>query len=94
LFAILSESVNAVMLDPISFENSRSKNAREDTIREHMAILNCIRERDPEGARAAMLAVLRDAKYNWAGYPARDAQLYRPFPSVVKRESKSKPKAK
>jgi len=90
LFAIIAESVTSAMLDPIRFVYERNLAvAREDTIREHTAILNCIKARDANGARRAMLASLSDALYNWDGYPARDAQLLSPVSRSSKRGRRS-----
>ena len=84
LFAVLAESVNAVMLDPIRFVYERSPEAQADTVREHTHILACIRARDAEGARKAMLASLKEARYTWDGYPERDATSL----ATVKRPAK------
>lgn len=69
LFGILSQSINAVMVDRIRFTFERNRRAREDTIQEHSRILDRVKARDPEGARKAMAESLTDAPYNWGGYP-------------------------
>jgi GntR family transcriptional repressor for pyruvate dehydrogenase complex len=68
LFIMLAQSVNAVMLDPIRFVYANEKHAREDTIREHSAVLERIKARDPKGARKAMESFLADAPNKWGGY--------------------------
>jgi GntR family transcriptional repressor for pyruvate dehydrogenase complex len=72
LFMILSESINAAMLDPIRFVYERNKSALEATIREHSLILDRVKARDPAGARQATAETLIEAPQNWDGYPARE----------------------
>ena len=81
LFGILSQSLNAVMIDPIRFTFERSTSARNDTIQEHGRILDRVKARDPEGARQAMAESLIDAPHNWVGFPARKRLL---IPSLAK----------
>jgi GntR family transcriptional repressor for pyruvate dehydrogenase complex len=75
LFGILSQSINAVMVDPIRFAFEGKDSARKDTIREHSRILDQVKARDPEGARQAMAESLIDAPVNWGGYPSREPTL-------------------
>jgi GntR family transcriptional regulator, transcriptional repressor for pyruvate dehydrogenase complex len=82
LFGILSQSLIAVMIDPIRFVFEHRASAREDTIREHRLILDHVKARDPEGARQAMREALSDAPYNWGGYPPREPTL---IPKLAKR---------
>jgi GntR family transcriptional repressor for pyruvate dehydrogenase complex len=72
LFGILSQSLNAVMVDPIRFAFERASAARTDAIKEHSLILERVKARDPEGARRAMADSLIDAPRNWGGFPARE----------------------
>jgi len=68
LFSMLSQSINAVMIDPMRDEYERHDSAREDAIREHSHILDRVKARDPEGARQAMADSLAVAPKNWDGY--------------------------
>jgi GntR family transcriptional regulator, transcriptional repressor for pyruvate dehydrogenase complex len=68
LFGILSQSITAVIVDPIRFEYERRNSARKDTIREHTRILDQVKARDAEGARQAMAESLVGAYDNWGGY--------------------------
>jgi DNA-binding FadR family transcriptional regulator len=81
LFGILSQSLDAVMIDPIRFTFERSASARIDTLEEHGRILERVKARDPEGARRAMAESLVDAPRNWVGFPARESTL---IPSLAK----------
>jgi len=75
LFGILSQSINAVMVDPIRFAFQRRDSARNDAIREHRRILDQVKARNPEGARKAMAESLIDAPHNWSGYPSKEPTL-------------------
>jgi GntR family transcriptional repressor for pyruvate dehydrogenase complex len=72
LFAIFSQSLNAVMVDPIRVVYENVASARDDALREHGSILDRVRARDGEGARQAMLESLRDAPTYWGGFPSRN----------------------
>jgi GntR family transcriptional repressor for pyruvate dehydrogenase complex len=74
LFLILAQSINAVMMDPICFVYASDKHAREDTIREHNAVLDGIKARDPGRARRAMTDFLADAPHKWDGFLPREAR--------------------
>jgi DNA-binding FadR family transcriptional regulator len=67
LFGILSQSITAVILDPIRFAYERRDSARTDTIREHSRILDRVKARDAEGAQKAMAESLIDAQDSWGG---------------------------
>jgi GntR family transcriptional regulator, transcriptional repressor for pyruvate dehydrogenase complex len=71
LFVVLAQSITAAMIDPIRFVFERSKNAREEAIREHGHILDRVKAKDAEGARRAMAESLATAPMNWNGYPAQ-----------------------
>jgi DNA-binding FadR family transcriptional regulator len=71
LFAVLSQSINTVMLDPIQSEYEHNPSAREDSIREHSGILNAVKVHDPEAARKAMVQALSNAPKNWRLYSSR-----------------------
>jgi len=99
LFGILSQSINAVMVDPIRFTFERNRQAREDTIREHSSILERIKARDPAGARQAMAESLVDAPRNWGGYPPLEPVLIPTLsrtlkPEVAELASNGKPRRK
>jgi len=81
LFGILSQSLDAVMIDPIRFNFERSASARTDALKEHGRILDRLKARDAEGARRAMTESLIDAPRNWTGFPAREPTL---IPSLAK----------
>ena len=77
LFGILSQSLDAVMIDPIRFNFERSASARTDALKEHGRILDRVKARDAEGARRAMTESLIDAPRNWTGFPVREPTLIR-----------------
>lgn len=96
LFGMFSQSLNAVMIDPIRYVYETAPSALEDTIREHSSILDRVRARDAVGARKAMLESLRDAPHNWGGYPSRDltqipklAKTSRSEPAKIRRTKQS-----
>ena len=75
LFAVLAQSITSVMIDPIRDEYERHDFARDDAIREHTAILERVKARDPEGARQAMAQSVSVAPMNWEGYTPRETPL-------------------
>jgi GntR family transcriptional regulator, transcriptional repressor for pyruvate dehydrogenase complex len=84
LFAVLAQSINTVMIEPIRDEYGRHDFARADAIREHSLILDRVRARDPEGARHAMAESLAVAPRNWDGYMPRASALLRKLPRTSK----------
>jgi DNA-binding FadR family transcriptional regulator len=92
LFVILSETINAVMLDRIESEFRENPEAQEDSIREHTAILKCVRAGDVHGARKAMADSLSKAPDHWRTYSRQEPPLLKKIESdKVKRSGKSHP---
>jgi GntR family transcriptional repressor for pyruvate dehydrogenase complex len=75
LFVILSETINMVMASRIESEYRENPEAPQDAIREHTAILNCVRVGDVQGARKAMADSLAKAPDHWRAYSGQDNPL-------------------
>lgn len=75
LFGILSQSITAVIVEPIRSEYERRDSAPKDAIREHSQILDRVKARDAEGARQAMAESLINARTNWGGYLSQEPAL-------------------
>jgi GntR family transcriptional repressor for pyruvate dehydrogenase complex len=93
LFVILSETINMVMASKIESEYRENPEAPQDAIREHMAILNCVRVGDVQGARKAMADSLAKAPDHWRTYSQHDNPLLRKIevgPVKTRRGTRSK----